>query len=305
MTEPRFQESRIFDVFDSRILRAEFPQMDLFQLSPGPFRGWIFSSRSENCRIAAGSFNQATLCEGNYNPDTFHVGFILSPGHSAVVQAREYDNGTLTIHRNAIAMHEVFPADLVWADIAISEKRVPQKMPPFITDKLAGRSRVFLEGSRETLSPLIHWVNGSRDSPVEAPVESELQTIVNELLFNRLVCHENERTFTAGDRFRMHLLDVTHERMRKMDGKKSLAEICAGIGMRPRTMQKYFHEIYGMGPTEYFRIRRLNRARSDLLMGAGKVSEVAQRWEFYHLGRFAARYKSHFGESPRATRERG
>jgi len=292
---------REFDAFDSRILRAEFPQMDLFQLSPGPFRGWLFSSRSESCRIAAGCFNQAILCEGSYNPDTFHVGFILSPGHSAVVQAHEYDNGTLTIHRNAIAMQEVFPAGLVWADIAIPEQRVPRRMSPFIIGKLAGRSQVFLKGSRESLFPLIHWVNGARDSPVEVSGESELQAIVNELLFNRLACHENERTFTAGDRFRMHLIDVTHEQLRKNGGKRTLAEICSGIGMKPRTVQKYFHEIYGMGPTEYFRIRRLNKARSDLVTGVGKVGEVAHRWGFYHLGRFAARYKSHFGESPKAT----
>ena len=43
---------------------------------------------------------------------------------------------------------------------------------------------------------------------------------------------------------------------------------------------------------------------ADLLNGAASVSEVALRWEFPHLGRFAGRYKALFGESPKTTRDR-
>ncbi len=304
MTKLHSPVLRKFETFDSRTLRADFPQIDLFQLSPGRFRGWIFSSWMEICRITVGSFNQAVLCEGRYNPDTLHIGFILSSGHSAVVEAHEYDDGTVTIHRNAIAMHEVFPADLNWIDIAISEKRVSKKLPPCITKPIAGQSQVFLKGSRKSLSPLIQWANESIKLPANAPLETELLTILTELLSNRLVCHEDETAFTVGDRFRMRLLEATHKLSHDNHGPLSLAEICAAAGMKPRTLQKYFHEIYGMGPTEYFRIRRLNDVRSDLLAGDSQVSQAAYHRGVTHLSRFAGRYKTHFGERPSETRKR-
>jgi len=293
---------RKLDAFDPYLLHTFFPQIDLLQLSPGSFQGWLFSAQMENCRITAGSFNQSVLCEGRYNPDTFHAGFILSSGHSAVVQAHEYNDGTLTIHRNAIALHEVFPANLAWVDVSIPEKTIPTKLPASTIEKIGECSQIFLMGSRDDLKPIAQWVNEYIGSPTRPPAESELQAIMNRLLSDRLDYHKAKQSFTEGDLFRMHLLNVTHELIRTRNCSQSLAEICKSIGMKPRTVQKYFHEIYGMGPTEYFRMRRLNGARNDLLGGTANVSEVALRWEFSHLGRFAGRYKTHFGESPKETR---
>jgi len=298
-------EHQTFNSFDSHLLRAELPHIKLLQLTPGRFQGWMFSAQMEHCRIAVGNFNQSVVCEGNYNPRTLHMGFMLSPGHSVIVQAHEYDDGTLTIHRNAIGMHEVLPSDLTWVDIAIPENKLAKAIPPFILEKLAGLSQVFLKGSRSTLTALVRWIDDALDFPNQSPKEEDLLTIINELLLNRVVSRDDEPSFTAGDKFRMHLLDGTHQLMKKKDNPPSLAEICNAIGMKPRTLQKYFQEIYGMGPTEYIRIRRLNEARSDLLTGSDNVGDVAYRWQFYHLGRFAGRYKTHFAENPKETLGRG
>lgn len=304
---PATSEFRKLDTFDSRILRPEFPKMELFQLSPGTFRGWLFVSHMENCRIAAGNFNQATLCEGHYNTGTLHFGFILSLGHEAVVQAHQYDNGTLTIHRNSIAMHEVFPPDLTWVDIAIPKQKVSKFIRPSLIKKITRRSQLFLEGNREALAPLIQWVTNALAFPEQIPTEQNLQENINQVLsarFDGLEFNKTKPTFTEGDRFRMHMINSIHELKKNSTTVCSLTEICATANMKPRTVQKYFHEIYGMGPTEYFRIRRLNLARTDLLTGAGKVIEVAQQRKFPHLGRFAGRYKKHFGESPSSTLKR-
>ena len=305
MKEHATTKRKTLNTFDPDILRGEFPNIELIQLTPGPFQGSIFSAQMEHCRVTVGSFNQAVVCEGSYNPDTLHIGFMLSPGHSVVVQAHEYDDGTLTIHRNAISMHEVFPPDLTWVDITISEKKVSEIIPSFTAEKLAGLSQFFMQGTRSTLTALIQWIDDALDFPNQSPKEEELLTIVNELLFNRVVYHDEEPIYTAGDKFRMHLLEITHELLQKQDTPPSLRDISNALGMKPRTVQKYFHEIYGMGPTEYCRVRRLNGARTDLLLGRQAVSEIAYQWKFAHLGRFASRYKNHFGESPKVTLGRG
>jgi AraC-like DNA-binding protein len=77
----------------------------------------------------------------------------------------------------------------------------------------------------------------------------------------------------------------------------------AGVGVRQ--LQKLFRDEFDMNPTEYLRNARLDRARSDLLSAdATTVGEVAYRWGFNHLGRFAAHYEHKFGESPSRTLRR-
>jgi AraC family ethanolamine operon transcriptional activator len=84
----------------------------------------------------------------------------------------------------------------------------------------------------------------------------------------------------------------------------ALDEICRATRINRRTLQHYFKEMYGMGPTEYFRVRRLNGVRNDLLRAQKDeitVSGIAEQWGFSHMGRFSQHYKRHFGESPSKT----
>ena len=69
-------------------------------------------------------------------------------------------------------------------------------------------------------------------------------------------------------------------------------------------MTRAFHRFLGMGPGNYLRQRRLSAARHELLtapLRAETVTEVAFRWGFWHLSRFAREYRSMFGESPSET----
>ena len=51
----------------------------------------------------------------------------------------------------------------------------------------------------------------------------------------------------------------------------------------------------------YLRQVRLERAREDLLLGRGPVSEIAYHWGFTNLGRFATQYRTRFSELPSET----
>lgn len=72
-----------------------------------------------------------------------------------------------------------------------------------------------------------------------------------------------------------------------------------------RTLQNQFMEDLRQTPTAYVKNRRLERVRADLAdsrPGSGvTVTDVASRWGFTHLGRFAVTYRSRFGETPSQT----
>ncbi|RZL87252.1 MAG: helix-turn-helix domain-containing protein [Variovorax sp.] len=86
----------------------------------------------------------------------------------------------------------------------------------------------------------------------------------------------------------------------------TVPELCAAVGASRRTLQYAFEDILHVSPTTYLRAMRLNRVRAELLTRPDtSVGDVAARWGFWHLSRFAADYRRLFGELPSATRLRG
>jgi AraC-like DNA-binding protein/tetratricopeptide (TPR) repeat protein len=83
-------------------------------------------------------------------------------------------------------------------------------------------------------------------------------------------------------------------------GIKALAAAC---GVAPRTLQKHFRRFVGRSPHEVQWALRMERARRDLLTGPpdASVTDIALRWGFRHLGRFAVLYRRRYDESPSAT----
>jgi AraC-like DNA-binding protein len=81
----------------------------------------------------------------------------------------------------------------------------------------------------------------------------------------------------------------------------TLAEI-AGVSVR--TLQEGFRRHLGISPTDYLRQVRLARVHRDLCHSDPTqitVTEIAYRWGFAHLGRFAGAYRAKYGVPPSYT----
>lgn len=83
-----------------------------------------------------------------------------------------------------------------------------------------------------------------------------------------------------------------------------IAELAEHAGVSPRTLQEAFQRELGISPLERLRRTRMARARHDLLVAdpaRSSVTDVAARWGFFHLGRFAQSYKAMYQELPSET----
>ncbi|ONI82846.1 hypothetical protein ALI144C_17390 [Actinosynnema sp. ALI-1.44] len=90
----------------------------------------------------------------------------------------------------------------------------------------------------------------------------------------------------------------------------TIADIAAAARTSVRSLQRLFRTCLGMSPLEYLQRVRLRRAHHDLLAIAagrakGTVADVAGRWGFTHLGRFAGLYRRTYGRSPVQTLRTG
>lgn len=85
----------------------------------------------------------------------------------------------------------------------------------------------------------------------------------------------------------------------------TLSELAATAGTSVRSLQATFAEHLGMSPMAYLRRVRLAHAHEDLraaVPGNGQsVADIAFRWGFGHVPRFAAAYRERYGVPPSHT----
>lgn len=84
-----------------------------------------------------------------------------------------------------------------------------------------------------------------------------------------------------------------------------LSEIAQAARLSSRGLQHAFKKQVGMSPLAYLRTVRLARAHNELRASnpgeKATVNEIARRWHFTHLSRFAARYQEKYGHYPAET----
>ena len=86
----------------------------------------------------------------------------------------------------------------------------------------------------------------------------------------------------------------------------TMADIAAAVGISVRALQVAFRRFYDTTPMLYLRRLRLEAVHEELSSPVNclPVGEVAMKWGFLHLGRFAAHYRVAYGVNPSETAAR-
>ena len=87
-----------------------------------------------------------------------------------------------------------------------------------------------------------------------------------------------------------------------------MSALCRVAGLSERGLRDCFYRVHGVSPRRWMLTARLDAARQALASTteATTVTEIATEYGLNQLGRFAATYKTVFGEAPSATlRARG
>ena len=92
-----------------------------------------------------------------------------------------------------------------------------------------------------------------------------------------------------------------------MDAKIDIASMALEYNISQKTLQNSFNSLFGFTPKKFFRLLKLNLVHHDLKTStrhADKVSMIASKWGFKHMGRFSRYYTELFGENPSLTLQR-
>ena len=84
----------------------------------------------------------------------------------------------------------------------------------------------------------------------------------------------------------------------------TIADLCLKLNISRRMLNYCFMDVLATNPVQYLRSLRLNGVRRELRLPGntpGSIRDTAGKWGFWHLPRFAAEYRSLFGELPSET----
>jgi AraC-like DNA-binding protein len=93
-----------------------------------------------------------------------------------------------------------------------------------------------------------------------------------------------------------------------LDEPLGAMDIARACGISLRALQQGFHSSLQTTPMRYLRELRLRKVHEDLIAADHDetgVAEIAHRWGFGHLGRFAAHYRDMYGQCPSAALRSG
>ncbi|MGI9613547.1 MAG: helix-turn-helix transcriptional regulator [Acidimicrobiales bacterium] len=117
--------------------------------------------------------------------------------------------------------------------------------------------------------------------------------------------HDSPRRIGGGRRIdSRHVVRACIAYADSIDRIPSIGELCLAAHVSERRLREAFSTEFDTPPTQFFRTWALDRAHRrlrEIEAGDLTVTEVATRLGFDHLGRFAGRYRSIYGESPSET----
>ena len=193
----------------------------------------------------------------------------------------------------------VATVERVWRSVSDRPlRRAPEFHLPFRADDAAGIG-------------LMQCVDYALRETARAPQTVAGRTLVarlEELLVLKLLdtqphSHSDDLAHRGGGIAPRHVRAAEEFMLDHLDEPISLGDMAAHAGVSMRTLNQVFRDFRRTSPIAELRDMRMDRVREQLIAAppGTRVSDVARKWGFRHLGRFAAAYRERFGEAPSAT----
>jgi len=249
---------------------------------------------------------------------TQRLSFVTFSAHSGplpVWRGTELQADDIMFHSRGERLHQRTPGSFVWNVIAVD----PAQLEHYGW-ALSGRpfswpleGQILQPSHRHTarLRRLHAQICRLAETKSKILSHSEVARAMEQALIEALVtCLTSASARTEGFANRHHariMIRFEEVLAEHLSRRLSIAELCELIVVSDRTLRLCCAQFLGMSPTQYVLLRRFTEVRRmlrDADPDRVSVAEIARRFGFTELGRFAERYRATFGETPLTTLQR-
>jgi len=290
-------------------------QIQALILPRDKFRARLTWAELHNLQVLRCEEDAPRIAYVQFAPGLAFVTFSADSGPLPVWRGTEMQAGDIMFHGRGERLHQSTPGPFVWNVIAMDPAQLEYygralSGTPFSLP-VEGRT---LQPSRRIAACLrrLH-ARICRLAETKPKVVSHFEVaraIEQGLIEMLVICLTTVRARADGHVKRRHArIMVRFEEVlaEHLSQPLRMPELCALVAVSDRTLRLCCAEFLGMSPTQYLLLRRLKevrRALRDAKPHMVNVAEVARRFGFAELGRFAETYRATFGEAPSTTLQR-
>jgi AraC family transcriptional regulator, ethanolamine operon transcriptional activator len=286
-------------------------QLEHVQLEPGNFQGVVAQMALESLGADWGGYSLSVLAQGLLSPDRVSLGMVIRGAGEWRVRGQPASNGDLVMLPEGGELTVSLPSQSQWVALQIPRQRLDALGLP-----LAGLQT---HGGWHCggTAPALQEAVAELATLVMGPAVPQRPGVPYDQWHEQLLGALTSAWMVGAGREPHHETLSSRERWRVVQRAESyiascsdptvrLDEVCLAAGTSLSRLERAFREVYGHGPRRTLTLRRMAAVRRELLQGqpGTSVTEVATRWGFSHLGRFAQDYASLYQERPSATLQR-
>ncbi|WP_197441610.1 helix-turn-helix domain-containing protein [Thalassoglobus neptunius] len=288
--------------------------LDFRQLEAGRFCGEILQANSADVLYANARFERKLHQQGAAPEGYFTVAVTAMSCQNLRWHGYDISGSDIMIFPRDGALDSASDENFHVYTVSLSEKilqeafDVQEAAAPRIPLSQAMVVRCRADSVRQ-LRRLLHQISATLQSPsTQDNAEREME-LLSQTLPKLLIRVITEATNGGVPRISAKRRDlVSHAILLIQQSSHSpitVEEICDRTGVSMRTLQYAFRQCLNVTPKAYIQAYRLQCVKAEL---AGHrhspvlVSEVANKWGFWHMGDFARIYQRFFQEKPSETR---
>jgi len=285
------------------------------QLSPGQFEGKVIDIWFEGLQLFRETTNRSVSQAGTTWKGSYVVGIPVNMKGSGLFAKQVLTpDSMLTFHSDkdfTLTTPEHF--DVV--ALAIPEKILIEAMQPRSNDelgKLFPSSPAVLvtpPGQLDELRNCLLSILDPRNFEPELLAYPQVQKAMSSAIIGHLAevlgsaseAPPPSRSFKG--RYQV-VREATDYALSHTDEPITVSDLCIKFNISRRMLNYCFMEVLNTNPVLYLRTLRLNGVRRELrdtIASAQAIRDIACKWGFWHLSRFAGEYRALFGELPSET----
>jgi AraC-like DNA-binding protein len=295
-----------FNDFDEYAFSVEHGSIENHILHPVPFRANFIQVITKDILVSYQYANKGLLQKGN-GAEAFITFLIPGPDTSFVWRKIQLDQTKCGILINGREHVAITQDNFEGYPVSISKSHFIQEFGKEAFGELITREYIHIGiPDVRTIHNLIKRLCKCPQEEFERSVDYLLSGIMNVLkhVVSQNLSDDNGAISDIHGTHTAKVLDFIHQNLKEISSIKSISQ---EFGVSERTLRYLFNKEVQTSPKKYVKNLLLNGVRKELKENSrySSITQVANKWGFWHMSQFSVDYKKLFGVLPSKTIERG